>query len=74
MEISQQLTVTMEAKDSIQLFFSNEINRLTDTSNETYNFPQAQQVLEDIKEIYPDSSFLTEQNELVEERKKNYPG
>ncbi len=67
---ADQLTITTEAKDSIQWYFASEIRRLIDTSKEDYNFIQASALLGRIAELYPESSYLLEQTELVNKNKK----
>ena len=55
---ADQATVTDEAREPIQKFFSNEVARLIDTSSDKYNFPAAEQVLQQASEFYPQSVFL----------------
>ena len=70
-EKSEQLTITDEAKDSIQSYFKTEIGKLIDTSGDKYNFPKADKILtKQIYEYYPDSSFYTQQKALIEDSKK----
>lgn len=70
MDKSDQFTILDEAKDSIQRYFSNKIQHLIDTSNENYNFIEANTMLDRISELYPESSYLNEQTRLVEGAKK----
>ncbi|HSR63611.1 MAG TPA: serine/threonine-protein kinase, partial [Gammaproteobacteria bacterium] len=65
-----QLTITTEAKDSIQQYFGNQISSLIDTSSADYNFPEAEKLLDQVALYYPDSSFLINQRELIATRKK----
>ena len=71
LETSQRLTITDEARDAIQQYFRDTIAKLTDTNTANYNFPDAEQFLtSEVAAFYPDSSFLTEQQELVATTKK----
>ena len=67
---ANQLAITDEAKDAIQAYFSKEISKLIDTSHDNYNFPKADELLQKIKNYYPDSSYLTEQTQLVSQSRK----
>ena len=69
-EKAEQLSITDEAKDSIQNFFKNQISKLIDTSNDNYNFNKADQILAQIKTYYPDSSFLQEQTDIIAQGRK----
>ncbi len=70
MDTSHQLTITSEARESIQQYFSNKIASQIDTSSETYNFMEANQTLEAIARIYPDTKFLSDQTSAVASSKK----
>ena len=67
---ANQLAITDEAKDAIQTYFEDEIAKLIDTNSDNYNFPKADALLDKVKSYYPDSSFLTEQTQLVSQSRK----
>ncbi|MFT5426879.1 MAG: serine/threonine protein kinase, partial [Gammaproteobacteria bacterium] len=59
-----------EAKDAIQNYFRNEIAKTIDTTDNNYNFFDANGILAKVEEIYPDSGFSNEQDKLVSSSKK----
>ncbi len=62
---ANQLIIATNAKSAIQNYFSNEINKLTNINSDTYHFPEATKLLISIEEMYPDSSFLEQQQQQV---------
>ncbi|MCG8378000.1 MAG: bifunctional serine/threonine-protein kinase/formylglycine-generating enzyme family protein, partial [Proteobacteria bacterium] len=70
LEKADQATVTDEAKDAIQNYFSDKVASLIDTSGDDYNFPAANAVINEITKFYPGSIFLQEQTDLVVTSKK----
>jgi serine/threonine protein kinase len=74
LEKADQSTVTDEAKDAIQNYFSDKVAGLIDTSDDSYNFPAAESVIEEISQFYPDSIFLQQQTALVSTSKKQVIG
>jgi serine/threonine protein kinase len=71
---ADQSTITDEAKDALQNYFSDKVAGLIDTSGESYNFPAAEDAVAEIAKYYPDSIFLQEQTELVSTNKKQIIG
>ena len=67
---ADQSTVTDDAKDAIQNYFSDKVAGLIDTSGNNYNFPAAANVINEIGLYYPDSIYLQEQTKLVSDSKK----
>ena len=67
---TNQLAITNEARDAIQNYFKTEINKSIDISLDDYNFPKANELLVRIASYYPDTSFLTEQTDLVTTNRK----
>ena len=67
---ADQATVTDEAKDAIQKYFSAKVARLIDTSTPNYNFPAAENVLQQVAEFYPESLYLENLRKDVEFNKK----
>ena len=76
LEPADQSTVTSDdkAKESIQNYFSDKVAGLIDTSGQSYNFPVADDVLNEIALFYPDSIFLQEQTALVSAGRKQIIG
>jgi serine/threonine protein kinase len=74
LEKADQATVTDEAKAAIQNYFSDKVASLIDTSDESYNFPAAENVINEISQFYPDSIFLQQQSKLVSDSKKRIIG
>lgn len=74
LEKADQSTVTDEAKDAIQIYFSDKVAGLIDTSGDSYDFPAAAAVINEIEQFYPDSIFLQEQTALVSTSKKQIIG
>lgn len=74
LEKADQSTVTDEAKEAIQNYFSDKVAGLIDTSNDAYNFPAAEAAIEEIAQFYPDSIFLQQQTRLVSTSKKQVIG
>ena len=72
LEPADQSTVTGDdnAKESIQNYFSDKVAGLIDISGQSYNFPAADGVIDEIAKFYPDSIFLQEQTALVAAGKK----
>lgn len=69
-EKADQLAITDEAKEAIQSYYKTAISKLIDTSGEDYNFPKAEEILQQVETYYPESSFLINQRELVAETRK----
>jgi serine/threonine protein kinase len=67
---TNQLAITDKAKDAIQNYFKTEISEFINLSSDDYNFPKADAILASIKDFYPDTSFLTEQSDLVTKNRK----
>ncbi|MEX2523332.1 MAG: protein kinase [Gammaproteobacteria bacterium] len=63
-------TITDEAKDTIQGYYSDQLSGLINTASDNYNFPAAENVLQEIAEFYPDSIFLENQRAELEFNKK----
>jgi len=74
LEKSDQSTITSEAKEAIQNYFSDKVSSLIDTSGNTYNFPDAEKAITEIQQFYPDSIFLQKQTALVSTSKKQIIG
>lgn len=74
LEKADQSTVTDEAKGAIQNYFSDKVASLIDTSDDSYNFPAAENVIDEISQFYPDSIFLQQQTSLVTTGKKRVIG
>ena len=70
MEKADQTTITTDAKDVIQNYFTAEIARHINTSGEDYNFPKAAEVLKEVEYFYPDSLFVQEQSDEIDSNKK----
>ncbi|MEM7027401.1 MAG: protein kinase, partial [Pseudomonadota bacterium] len=70
LEKNDQAQVTDAAKDAIQLYFSDKIGSLVDTSGENYDFLEAAVVLDEITEFYPGSIFLQEKIDQVADSKR----
>ncbi|MCG8324573.1 MAG: SUMF1/EgtB/PvdO family nonheme iron enzyme, partial [Thiotrichales bacterium] len=70
MDTANQLTITTEAKDAIQKYFSDQISREIDTSNDQYSFLQANETLKEVERIYPDTKFLSDQIAAVASSRK----
>jgi serine/threonine protein kinase len=70
MDKSDKVTITDAASDPIQNYYSNKLSDLIDISGDTYNFPAANGVLEEIGDLFPDSIFLQEQNDLFNFNKR----
>lgn len=67
---SDRLAIADEAREAIQSYFKTGISKFIDTSGADYNFPKAAELLNQVATYYPDSSFLTEQTELVTQNRK----
>ena len=67
---ANQLAITDEAKDAIQNYFRTKISKDIEISGNDYNFPKADALLSRIATFYPESSFLTEQTDLVTKNRK----
>jgi serine/threonine protein kinase len=74
LEKADQATVTDEAKEAIQNYFSDKVAGLIDTSGDAYDFPAAAKAIEEIGQFYPDSIFLQDQTGLVSKSKKQIIG
>ena len=70
LEKADQSTITDEAKEAIQNYFSDKVAGLIDTSGDTYDFPAAAKAIEEIGKFYPDSIFLQKETALVSTSKK----
>ncbi len=70
LDTSNQLTITTEARDAIQKYYSDMINRQIDTGNENYSFIEADGTLKEIGRIYPDTQFLSDQVNAVASARK----
>lgn len=71
---ADQNTVTDEAKEAIQNYFSDKIAALIDTSSDDYDFPAAEKVLDEISEFYPGSIYLAEKTDQVAASKRTAIG
>ncbi len=73
LEKADQTTVTSDdnAKKAIQNYFSDEVADLIDTSDDSFDFPAAEETLTEIAQFYPDSIYLQDQSRLVSESKKS---
>jgi serine/threonine protein kinase len=76
LEKADQAIVTDDenAKNAIQNYFSDKVSGLINTSEDNYDFPKAEEALEEIARFYPDSIYLQEQTRLVETSKKQIIG
>ena len=70
LEKTDQTTVADEAKNAIQNYFSDKVAFLIDANNESYDFPTANKIIEEIGKFYPESQFLQRQTTLVTTSKK----
>ena len=70
MEKVDQTKITDEAKDAIQKYFSSEIAKYIDITGDKFNFPEAEAVLKEVSDFYPDSLFLQQQGNEIEFNKK----
>ncbi|MDX1519415.1 MAG: serine/threonine-protein kinase, partial [Gammaproteobacteria bacterium] len=70
MDTANQLTITTEARDAIQKYYSDLINQQIDTSTDQYSFIEANKTLKAIEQIYPDTKFLADQVENVASSRK----
>ncbi|MBF8268945.1 MAG: hypothetical protein HW386_654 [Gammaproteobacteria bacterium] len=57
----EQRRILDDARDAIQNYFRNELAVLIDVSSDNYNFPNAQRIIDNIANLYPESVFLDEQ-------------
>lgn len=67
---AEQRVITDDAKTTIQTYLSNQITRAIDITADNYNFLKAEIILTEIGGLYPDSSFLEEQQALIIANKK----
>jgi len=67
---ANQLAITDEARDAIQNYFMTEISKYIETGRDDYNFPKADELLARVATFYPETSFLTEQTEIVTRNRK----
>jgi len=58
------------ARDAIQNYYRNDIAPLVDVTGNTFNFPQAQKIIDEVAKLYPDSSFVQEEQALFDDNKK----
>ncbi|MBI2969788.1 MAG: protein kinase [Gammaproteobacteria bacterium] len=70
LEKADQAKITDDAREVIQRYFQGEIAVNIDISGENYNFPSAESVLNQVKEFYPDSLFVQQQQTEIEFNKK----
>ena len=70
LEKVDQTRVADEAKVTIQNYFSDELENLIATAEETYSYVEPEKVLAKIKEFYPDSIYLQEKTDLLVSSKK----
>ena len=70
LEKADQATVTDEAREAIQKYFSDRVSKLIDTSSNNYNFPKAEKVLQQVSNFYPESLFLENLRKDLEFNKK----
>ncbi len=68
-ETTDQREIIDGAKAAIQDHFSEKIGKLTDTTGDKYDFPEAGLVLARVGKLYPDSSFYLEQSKHIETSK-----
>ena len=67
---TDQATIADEAKNAIQNYFSDKVAFLTDADNDSFDFPAANMVIQEIGKFYPESQFLERQTTLVTTSKK----
>ncbi len=70
LEKTDQTTVADQAKNAIQNYFSDKVAFLIDANNDSYDFPTANKIIEEIGKFYPESQFLQRQTTLVTTSKK----
>jgi serine/threonine protein kinase len=63
---ADQTKIMEEAREPIQNYLSAEVARHVDIAGDNYSFPSADNALRDIRELYPDSLFLQQQEREVE--------
>ena len=64
-----QQRILDEARDSIQKYFEQQVAAVADAKLKRYDFPRAAQFLEQAKMLYPDSLWLKEFQDALEDRK-----
>ncbi len=70
LEKADLTTVADEGKENIQNYFSDKLTDSLVTAEENYNYSNVDNVLNEIEEFYPDSIYLQEKSELLNESKK----
>ncbi|TAJ93783.1 MAG: hypothetical protein EPO31_06275 [Gammaproteobacteria bacterium] len=70
MEKTDQSTITTDAQEALQNFFTSEINAQIAISGDAYNFPRAQTILAEVETFYPGSLFLQQQRDTIEFNKR----
>ena len=70
MEKTDQATITTDAQEAIQNYFTVEINALINIAGDDYNFPQAQTILTQVEEFYRGSLYLQQQRDTIEFNKR----
>lgn len=58
------------ARDAIQNYYKNEIAPLISVTGDTFNFPKAQKIIDEVTKMYPDSGFVQDEQNLFDENKK----
>lgn len=74
LEEAQRLRIASDAKEAIQDHFSGIIARLIDTSSPDYSFLEADKVVDRIASIYPETSFLSDQQDKIAAARKQKLG
>ena len=69
---TDKTTVAEQTKDTLQNYFKDKIAVSIDTSTNNYDFPKAHLSLKEIEGLYPESIFLQEQTDLINETKKQF--
>jgi serine/threonine protein kinase len=70
LEKADQVTITDQAREAIQRYYSSEIARNIDISSNNYNFPNAATILASVEQLYPASLFTQQQRNEIEFNKK----
>ena len=70
LEKADLTTVADEAKENIQNYLSDKVTDSIITAEEDYAYSNVENVLNEIEEFYPDSIYLQEKTELLNESKK----
>lgn len=60
MDFNTKISLTSILRKEIIQYYQTRINAAIDASNQSYNFPEAFKLLNEVKQLYPDSASLTE--------------